>query len=124
MIWPTSLDGLSEVRLIIACIAGSFIAFLGRRMRSRAQILQIAVFIPFGALLGQWFIFNQIIKTKNLEFNNLSFDPNSLLNEALVLSAMLMVTILIIPILENTFGLLTRARLMELADQELSLIHI
>ena len=123
LIWPTSLDGLSEVRLIIACIAGSFVAFLGRRMRSRAQILQIAVFIPFGALLGQWFIFNQIIKTKNLEFNNLSFDPNSLLNEALVLSAMLMVTILIIPILENTFGLLTRARLMELADQERPLLR-
>ncbi len=123
LIWPTSLNGLSEVRLIIACIAGSFVAFLGRRMRSRAQILQIAVFIPFGALLGQWFIFNQIIKTKNLDFNNLSFDPNSLLNEALVLSAMLMATILIIPILENTFGLLTRARLMELADQERPLLR-
>ncbi len=123
MIWPTSLDGLSEVRLIIACISGSFVAFLGRRMRSRAQILQIAVFIPFGALLGQWFIFNQIIKTKNLEFNNLSFDPNSLFSETLIISAMLMVTILIIPILENTFGLLTRARLMELADQERPLLR-
>ncbi len=123
LIWPTSLDSSNEIRLIIACIAGSFIAFLGRRMRSRAQILQIAVFIPFGALLGQWFIFNQLIKAKNLEFNNLSFDPNSLLNETLIISAMLMVTILIIPILENTFGLLTRARLMELADQERPLLR-
>ena len=52
---------LSEIRLLIACFAGSFIAFLGRRMRSRAQVLQIALFIPFGALLGQWFIFNQVI---------------------------------------------------------------
>ena len=34
-----------------------------------------------------------------------------------------MVTILIIPILENTFGLLTRARLMELADQERPLLR-
>jgi len=123
LIWPTSLNGLSEVRLIIACIAGSFVAFLGRRMRSRAQVLQIAVFIPFGALLGQWFIFNQIIKEKNVELNDLSFDPNSLFNETLVISAMLMVTILIIPILENTFGLLTRARLMELADQERPLLR-
>ena len=123
LIWPTSLNGLSEIRLIIACISGSFIAFLGRRMRSRAQVLQIAVFIPFGALLGQWFIFNQVIKAKNVEFNNLSFDPNSLFNEALIISAMLMITILIIPILENTFGLLTKARLMELADQERPLLR-
>nr|WP_257473393.1 HDIG domain-containing metalloprotein [Prochlorococcus marinus] len=123
LIWPTSLNELSEVRLIIACIAGSFIAFLGRRMRSRAQVLQIAVFIPFGALLGQWFIFNQIIKEENIEFNNLSFDTNSLFNETLIISAMLMITILIIPILENTFGLLTRARLMELSDQERPLLR-
>ena len=123
LIWPASLNGLSEVRLIIACISGSFIAFLGRRMRSRAQVLQIAVFIPFGALLGQWFIFNQVIKSENIEFNNLSFNPNSLFNEALIISAMLMITILIVPILENTFGLLTRARLMELADQERPLLR-
>ncbi len=123
LIWPTDVYVTSEVKLIIACIAGAFIAFLGRRMRSRAQILQIAVFIPFGALLGQWFIFNQVIKAKNIEFNNLSFDPNSLFNETLIISAILMVTILIIPILENTFGLLTRARLMELADQERPLLR-
>ncbi len=121
--WPTSLNELSEVRLIIACLAGAFVAFLGRRMRSRAQVLQIAVFIPLGALLGQWFIFNQVIKSKNLEFSNLSFDTNYLFNETLIISAILMVTILIIPILENTFGLLTRARLMELADQERPLLR-
>ena len=92
-------------------------------MRSRAQVLQIAVFIPFGALLGQWFILNQVIKEKNIEFKNLSIDPNSLFNETIIISSILMVTILIIPILENTFGLLTRARLMELADQERPLLR-
>ena len=123
LMWPSSLNGSSDIRLIIACLAGAFVAFLGRRMRSRAQVLQIAVFIPFGALLGQWFIFNQLIKEKNIEFNNLSFDPNSLFNETIIISAILMVTILIIPIIENTFGLLTRARLMELADQERPLLR-
>ena len=123
LIWPPDVNEFGEVRLIIACIAGAFVAFLGRRMRSRAQILQIAVFIPFGSLLGQLIIFNQIIKAKNIEFNNLSFTPNSLLSEALIISAMLMLTILVIPILENTFGLLTRARLMELADQERPLLR-
>ncbi len=123
LIWPLSISESSEIKLLIACVAGSFVAFLGRRMRSRAQVLQIALFIPFGALLGQWLIFNQVIKTKNLEYNNLSFDLNSLFNETLIISAILMVTILIIPILENTFGLLTRARLMELADQERPLLR-
>jgi len=123
LVWPGHLSEFDEIKLVIACIAGSFVAFLGRRMRSRAQILQIAVFIPFGALLGQWFIFNQVIKTTNKEFNNLSIDPNDLFNETLIISAILMVTILIIPILENTFGLLTRARLMELADQERPLLR-
>ena len=123
LIWPTSLGEFSEVRLLIACVAGSFVAFLGRRMRSRAQVLQIAVFVPFGALLGQLFIFKQLINGENIETNNLSFDLNYLFNEALIISAMLMITILIIPILENTFGLLTRARLMELADQERPLLR-
>ena len=123
LIWPTDLNGSSEVRLIIACISGSFIAFLGRRMRSRAQVLQIALFIPFGALLGQWLIFNQVIKSEKIGFNNLSLDTNSLLNETIIISAILMMTILIIPILESTFGLLTRARLMELGDQERPLLR-
>ena len=65
LIWPSSLDSSNEIRLIIACIAGSFIAFLGRRMRSRAQILQIAVFIPFGALLGLNQIEDKIILNNN-----------------------------------------------------------
>jgi len=123
LIWPTDLNGSSEVRLIIACISGAFIAFLGRRMRSRAQVLQIALFIPFGALLGQWLIFNQVIKSEKIGFNNLSLDTNSLLNETIIISAILMMTILIIPILESTFGLLTRARLMELGDQERPLLR-
>ncbi len=123
LMWPSSLNGSSEVRLIIACVAGSLVAFLGRRMRSRAQVLQIALFIPFGALLGQWFIFNQLIKTENSQFSSIFFDPSYLFNEAFIISAILMVTILIIPILENTFGLLTRARLMELADQERPLLR-
>ncbi len=123
LMWPSSLNESSEVRLIIACVAGSFVAFLGRRMRSRAQVLQIAVFIPFSALLAQWFIFNQLINEKNIELNNQFFDTNSLFNETIIISAILMVTILIIPILENTFGLLTRARLMELADQERPLLR-
>ncbi len=121
--WPTPLMGISEGRILIAAIAGSFVAFLGRRMRSRAQVLQIALLIPFGTLLIQWFIFSNGIGGKDIAFNRLFIDPNSLFKETVILSAMLMITILIIPILENTFGLLTRARLMELADQQRPLLR-
>ena len=121
--WPTTLMGISEGRILIAAIAGSFVAFLGRRMRSRAQVLQISLLIPFGTLLIQWFIFSNQIEGKNIEFKNFFIDPNSLITETLIVSAMLMITILIVPILENTFGLLTRARLMELADQERPLLR-
>ncbi len=121
--WPNQLMGISEGRILIAAISGSFVAFLGRRMRSRAQVLQIALLIPFGTLLIQWFIFSNKIEGKNIAFNRLFIEPNSLFMETLILSAMLMITILIIPILENTFGLLTRARLMELADQERPLLR-
>ncbi len=122
--WPTQLMGISsEGRILIAAIAGSFVALLGRRMRSRAQVLQIALLIPFGTLILQWFIFNNRIEGEDITLNRLFVDSNSLLKETLILSAMLMITILIIPILENTFGLLTRARLMELADQQRPLLR-
>jgi len=51
--------------------------------------------------------------------------PNSgdLSSEALLLGLLMMLAILLIPLLEGSFGLLTRARLMELADQERPLLR-
>tara|TARA_Y100001968_G_C19310058_1_gene693674 strand:- start:258 stop:1157 length:900 start_codon:yes stop_codon:yes gene_type:complete len=70
--------------------------------------------IPFAGLLGEWFF---------LRKRNLPNSSDELIYEAIILGAMLMLTILLIPILESTFGLITRARLMELADNERPLLR-
>ena len=48
---------------------------------------------------------------------------DELATEALVLGLLLMAALLLIPILEGSFGLLTRARMLELADQERPLLR-
>ena len=123
LIWPFPVNGIGEGRLVIAAIAGSFVAFLGGKMRSRAQVLQIAVLVPLGALFGQWLLLKSPLGKANTTWIKLSQNSETLLTETLLISTILMVTVLLIPIIENTFGLLTRARLMELADQERPLLR-
>ena len=123
LLWPVSVSGIGEGRLIIAAITASIVAFQGGRMRNRAQLLQIAVLLPFSALLLEWVLLETELTPSNSAWGRLAPNSEILITEALVLGAMLMITILILPILENTFGLLTRARLLELADQERPLLR-
>ena len=123
LLWPVSVSGIGEGRLIIAAITASIVAFQGGRMRNRAQLLQIAVLLPFSALLLEWVLLETELTPSNSAWGRLAPNSEVLITEALVLGAMLMITILILPILENTFGLLTRARLLELADQERPLLR-
>ncbi len=123
LLWPVSVSGIGEGRLIIAAITASIVAFQGGRMRNRAQLLQIAVLLPFSALLLEWILLETQLTPSNSAWGRLAPNSEILITEALVLGAMLMITILILPILENTFGLLTRARLLELADQERPLLR-
>ena len=123
LLWPVSVSGIGEGRLIIAAITASIVAFQGGRMRNRAQLLQIAVLLPFSALLLEWILLETELTPSNSAWGRLAPNSEILITEALVLGAMLMITILILPILENTFGLLTRARLLELADQERPLLR-
>ena len=123
LLWPVSVSGIGEGRLIIAAITASIVAFQGGRMRNRAQLLQIAVLLPFSALLLEWVLLETKLTPSNSAWGRLAPNSEMLITEALVLGAMLMITILILPILENTFGLLTRARLLELADQERPLLR-
>ena len=114
LIWQIPVDGIGEGKLIIAWVISTIMALQAGRMRSRAQLLQMTFLLPFGGLLGDWFF----IRSKNI--------PNSsdeLVYDAIVLGSMLMLTILLIPIVESTFGLITRARLMELADNERPLLR-
>ena len=53
------------------------------------------------------------------------FNPSldELATDSLLLGVLLMLSLLMIPVLEGSFGLLTRARLLELADQERPLLR-
>ncbi|WP_320665101.1 HDIG domain-containing metalloprotein [Prochlorococcus sp. MIT 1223] len=122
-IWPAPVTGIEEGRLIIAAISAALVAFLGRRMRSRAELLQIAILLPCLALGGEWFFLRSQFSYIKINSVNLSSGAESLISEAFVVGAIIMFTILLLPIIENTFGLLTSARLMELADQERPLLR-
>ncbi len=121
--WPVSVNGIGEGRLIVACAAATLVAFQGGHIRSRAQLLQMVILLPFGALISEWILLRSQIAPALSAWGKLAPNSEELIHEALFLGAMLMLTILVIPILESTFGLITRARLMELADQERPLLR-
>ncbi len=125
LIWPTPVSGLGEGRLLITALVGALAAIQAGRLRSRAQLLQLAVLLPLGALIAELLILRQpLFEAINMSsWTRLTPDTGELASEALLMGLMLMLTILLIPLLENSFGLLTRARLMELADQERPLLR-
>ncbi len=123
LLWPVPLSSIGEGRLIIAAMTASLVAFQGGQMRNRAQLLQIAVVLPFGALLFEWLLLKTQLIPSNNVWGRLTPNAEALITESILLGAMLMITILILPIIENTFGLLTRTRLMELADHERPLLR-
>ena len=93
------------------------------RLRSRAQLLQLAVLLPLGAWLAELVLLSTEGQPLTSSWTRLQPDAGELASEALLLGLMMMVAILLIPLLESSFGLLTRARLMELADQERPLLR-
>ncbi len=123
LLWPLTINGLAEERLIVAFAVSSIVALQAGRMRSRAQLLQMAVLLPFGALLIEWILLRSQITQGNNSLGQLIPNSEVLITEALLMGITLMLTILLIPILESTFGLITKARLMELADQERPLLR-
>ena len=120
--WPDSIIEINSNLLAITLICSCIVSVLGGKIRSRAQLLQLSIFVPLGALLAQWlFIGNgQISTVDNKEF----FVSNGqIFSDSLLLAIILLITILLIPIFESIFGLLTKARLLELADKEKPLIR-
>ncbi len=123
LLWPVPVSGIGEGRLIIAALTAALVAFQGGHMRNRAQLLQIAVLLPFSALFLEWILLKTEIFPSNSAWGRLAPNSEALITEALVLGTMLMIAILVLPIIENAFGLLTKARLMELADYERPLLR-
>ncbi|MFL0753127.1 MAG: HDIG domain-containing metalloprotein [Prochlorococcus sp.] len=120
LLWPMPVNGLGEGRMIIACAIAAVAALYAGRLRSRAQLLQMAFLLPLGALLAELLLLSA---GGSGAWGRFAPNGNELLSEALLMGILLMLAILLIPILETSFGLLTRARLMELADQERPLLR-
>jgi putative nucleotidyltransferase with HDIG domain len=113
LLWPLPLSGVLGVRLLVAAATGTVAAMVADRQRSRAGLLQLAVLLPAGAVLMQWLLLQGRGQPGQLD----------LVGEGLMLAGLLMLGLLLAPLVETSFGLLTRARLLELADLERPLLR-
>jgi putative nucleotidyltransferase with HDIG domain len=113
LLWPLPLSNSLVLRLLLAAATAAVAALLAARQRSRAELLQLAVLLPSGAVLLQWLLLQGSGQPGRLD----------LISEALVLGGLLMGGLLLAPLVETFFGLLTRARLLELADLERPLLR-
>ncbi len=123
LIWPDPGIVINNNLFFILLVCASIVSLLGGRIRSRAQLLQLSIFVPIGSFLSQWIL---IGKDKMSLFNNKQdfvLANGDIFSDSLLLAIAMLFTILFIPIFESIFGLLTKARLLELADKEKPLIR-
>jgi len=120
--WPNSIVEINSNLLFITLICSCIVSYLGGKIRSRAQLLQLSIFVPVGALLAQWLLIGNgqfsLLDNKDFFLSN-----GQIFSDSLLFAIILLFTILLIPIFESIFGLLTKARLLELADKEKPLIR-
>lgn len=122
LLWPFPVEGLLVPQLAVAALVAAIAAVLAGRQRNRAQLLQVALLLPVGAMLLQWLLI-QVFNLSGLDAGRGPISGSDLLQEALLVAGLLMAGLLLAPLLESFFGLLTRARLMELADLERPLLR-
>ena len=123
LLWPEPVNGLGDGRLYLAAVVAATGALIAGRQRSRGQLLQLAVMLPIVALLGQWLMLQLQPFTGWQIWGATNPNLDELAAESLLMGILLMLALLLIPVLESSFGLLTRARLLELADQERPLLR-
>ena len=122
LIWPDPEIAINNNLFFILIVCASAVSLLGARIRSRAQLLQLSIFIPIGALLSQWILIGKD-KLPSINKQEFVFDNTNIFSDCLLLAIVMLFTVLFIPIFESIFGLLTKARLLELADKEKPLIR-
>ena len=123
LIWPLPVNGLGDGRLLIAAGIATAGGLIAGRQRSRGQLLQLAVLLPLAAVVGQWVLLQLQPFTGWRPWGPFNPSLDELATDSLLLGVLLMLSLLMIPVLEGSFGLLTRARLLELADQERPLLR-
>ena len=119
--WPDPAIAINNNLFFILLVCSSVVSLLGGRIRSRAQLLQLSIFVPLGSFLSQWILMGK----DKISINNQDFvlAKGDIFSDSLLLAIVMLFTILFIPIFESIFGLLTKARLLELADKEKPLIR-
>ncbi len=122
LLWPFPVEGLLVPQLAVAALVAAIAAVMAGRQRNRAQLLQVALLLPVGAMLLQWLLI-QVFNLSGLDAGHGPISGSDLLQEALLVAGLLMAGLLLAPLVESFFGLLTRARLMELADLERPLLR-
>ena len=120
--WPDSIIEINNYLLLITLICSCIVSVLGGKIRSRAQLLQLSIFVPLGALITQLLLIGNN-RNSLIDNQDLLISSGQIFSDSLLLAIIMLITILFIPIFESIFGLLTKARLLELADQEKPLIR-
>ena len=122
--WPNFANGMNEFLLFITFVSSCIVAILGGRIRSRAQLLQVSIFVPLGAFIVQYLflVFNNN-DLYNFNIQNLISTDGNIISDSFLLATLMLLAIIFMPILESIFGLVTKARLLELADQEKPLLR-
>ncbi len=121
--WPNSMNGVNNYLLLITFLSSCIVAILGGKIRSRAQLLQISILVPLGAFLSQWALLGKNNDSYSLNIENLITKPGDFISDSFLLAMIMLMAIIFMPIIESIFGLLTKARLLELADQEKPLLR-
>jgi putative nucleotidyltransferase with HDIG domain len=121
LLWPLPLAPFNDQRILVAAGVAAATAVLAGRQRSRAQLLQLALFVPVGALVAEWLLLQVAVASG--EGNGRLPLGSDLPGEAVLLGGLLLGVLLISPLVESFFDLLTRARLLELADLERPLLR-
>ncbi len=120
--WPDPAVAINNNLFFILLVCSSVVSLLGGRIRSRAQLLQLSIFVPIGSFLSQWILIGED-KISPFNTQNLVLANRDVYSDSLLLAIVMLFTILFIPIFESIFELLTKARLLELADKEKPLIR-
>jgi len=122
LIWPDPEIVINNNLFFILLVCASIVSLLGGRIRNRVQLLQLSIFVPIGSFLSQ-LILKDNDKITPINNQDFGFANGDIFSDSLLLAIVMLFTILFIPIFESIFGLLTKARLLELADKERPLIR-
>lgn len=120
-LWPFPMDNIGLLRVLIAFVIAAIAALMAGYQRSRAQLLQTATLLTLAALLLQMLTFRVTEQMGVVSVGLLS--SGEPLGEGLLMGAILLLGLNLAPALENICGLVSRSRLLELADLQSPLLR-